>query len=314
MTTDARRQPRIRPAGRSASTVLVAFAALSAAAFVFIAALRSGGSSTPAPELGRADVPTAPTRPGGIITYEVTGKGLFVANGAGETLGTSTFEQLHAEGQVASPTESAVSPDGKWVAGIVRNPDGSVFLGLTSHEQQASKYGGGPRIITQLAGSDDPALVAGGKGPARAVSGVPLVVAWSPDSKMLAFGSITGEPYTLGILRYPEWSQPSIAYSEVSGGYVGELAWSPDGTQLAISTYSMDRLNHSVLIADPNGGNVRILSDGCHITWSPDSQYVAVHRDPGAETGAWVIAAADYADRWAITREVQAFPLTWREV
>jgi Tol biopolymer transport system component len=114
-------------------------------------------------------------------------------------------------------------------------------------------------------------------------------------------------------LRSPASFQPDVQYREVVGGYVGELAWSPDGSKLAISTYTIDRLSHSVLITDPGDGYAPRLLDGCHVTWSPDSAYLAVHRDPGAEPGAWVVSATDAAERWAITREVQAFPLTWLE-
>ena len=288
---------------------LAALAVLGAAGVIgvgFIAALSfDGDSSPPATEVRVPVAPALPAGPGGVITYEVTGRGLFTATGDGSSLGSATYEHLHAEGHVASVVEEAPSPDGKWTAAILRNPSG-VYLTLRGED-------GIQRTVTQLASSDDPALVAGGKGHARAVEGVPLVVAWSPDSQTLAFGSVTGEPYSLGLLSNPGLANPSITYSQVYGGYVGELAWSPDGKLLAISTYSLDRLNHSVLIADPTSGYVRTLIDGCHITWSPDSKYVAVHRDPGPEAGAWVIAATDKSDRWAITREEKAFPLTWRE-
>jgi Tol biopolymer transport system component len=167
------------------------------------------------------------------------------------------------------------------------------------------------RVVYQLAGEFDPQLVAGGKGAARAVEGIPFVVAWSPDSKTFAFGSITGDPYVLGLMRYPGSVQPQLTFAEVTGGYVGELAWSPDGKLLAISTYALDRRNHTVLMADPVSGSIRKLIDGCHITWAPDSKYIAIHRDPGVESGAWVVSATDSEDRWPISREVKAFPLTW---
>ena len=288
---------------------LAALAALGVMAIIavgLVAALSFRGSEpTQTPEVRIPIAPALPAGPGGVITYEVTGKGLFTSTGEGAALGRTTVDQLHAEGLVAAAVDEAPSPDGKWTAAILRNPEG-VFLALRGED-------GVQRIATQLASGDGPALVAGGKGHARAVEGVPLVVAWSPDSKTLAFGSVTGSPYFLGLLSNPGAVNPAITYREVSGGYVGELAWSPDGKNLAISTYSLDRLDHSVLIADPATGYVKTLIDGCHLTWSPDSEYVAVHRDPGPEAGAWVIAAANKSDRWAITREVQAFPLTWRE-
>jgi len=268
-----------------------------------------GDDSADEAAVGAAELaPASSDFPSGVITYEVTGKGLFTATGSGETLGTTTYGQMHSEGHVASPVESAASPDGRLVASVVRDGTG-VFLAVTGRDGAPHSL----NSLTQVAASDDPQLVAGGKGHARAVAGVPLVVAWSPDSSQLAFGSVTGAPYFLGVMSSPSSQFPTVTYAEVSGGYVGELAWSPDGTQLAISTYSMDRLNHSVLLNTPGSALVTRLADGCHITWSPDSDYVAVHRDPGAEAGAWVIAAGDFGDRWAISREAQAFPLTWRQ-
>jgi WD40 repeat protein len=240
----------------------------------------------------------------GVITFEVTGGGLFRAAGDGALLGTTTFEDLHREGHVAAPTDEAVSPDGLSFASIVRMPEG-VFL--------ATSVRGETRTLAQLAGPSDPALVAGGKGHARAVEGVPVVVAWSPDSSQIAYGSITGVPYTLTIAGALHLASPARHFVEVAGGYVGEVAWSPDGRQIAVSTYSLDRLDHTVLIVDARSGAVRRLIDGCHVTWSPDSQYVAVHRDPGAETGAWVVSVGNPLERWPISTEAGAFPLTWRE-
>ena len=286
---------------------LAALAVLGAVGVIgigLIAAPSFNGGGSPPTEVRVPVAPATGDGPGGVITYEVTGRGLFNSTGDGLSLGATTYEHLHSEGAVASAVEEAASPDGKWTAAILRNSSG-VFLTLRGEN-------GVQRIATQLASGDDPQLVAGGKGHARAIEGVPLVVAWSPDSRTLAFGSVTGEPYTLGLLSNVG-TNPAVSYSQVYGGYVGELAWSPDGKLLAISTYSLDRRNHSVLIADPATGYVRTLIDGCHITWSPDSKYVAVHRDPGDEAGAWVIAANDKSDRWAITREEKAFPLTWRE-
>jgi hypothetical protein len=283
---------------------IVAGAAAVACALAVVALLVVARSSQPAqPAVETAVEPRS--FPAGVITYEVTGKGLFTADGGGHPIGTSNYEHLHAEGHVATAVEIAPSPDGSLIAKVVRDEAG-VFLAVTDAQ-------GAQRSLTQLASGDDPQLVAGGKGHARAVQGVPLVVAWSPDSKLLAFGSVTGEPYSLGLMRSPASLQPDVRYREVVGGYVGELAWSPDGSKLAISTYTIDRLSHSVLITDPGYGYAPRLLDGCHVTWSPDSAYLAVHRDPGAEPGAWVVSATDAAERWAITREVQAFPLTWLE-
>ena len=257
-----------------------------------------GTESTPPPTI--APITVAPLAGGGTITYEVTGAGLFTADSSGRSTGVTTYDKLAHDGHVATAQESVPSPNGRDVASIERLPDG-VWLAMTTGPVTSR--------ITQLATTGDPALVAGGKGAARAVDGVPLVMAWSPDSSQLAFGSITGEPYFLSLMRIG--ATPTFNAYEVSGGYVGELAFSPDGHYLAVSTYAMDRKSHTVLILDHSTGRVNRLIDGCHITWSPDSRYVAIHRDPGVEAGAWVVSATDATDRWAISNEAQAFPLTW---
>ena len=107
------------------------------------------------------------------------------------------------------------------------------------------------------------------------------------------------------------WEDPSIAaLIAVRGGYVGELAWASTGEHLAISTYSLDRRNHSVLMLDMATAQVRYLVDGCHLTWSPDGAFLAIHRDPGPEGGAWVVSPAGET-LYAISREEQAFPYAW---
>jgi Tol biopolymer transport system component len=134
------------------------------------------------------------------------------------------------------------------------------------------------------------------------------VVAWSPDSQLVAYGSLIGEPFSLNVAS-PSGLASARALS-VSGGYVGELAWSPDGRYLGISTYTMDRKNHTTFIFDRASGTVRRLIDGCHITWAPDSKYVAVHRDPSPEPGTWVVAV-DGSQRYALSADPTSYPELW---
>jgi hypothetical protein len=258
-----------------AFTVMVAGVFLAGVVAYAVLDVRGGGESAPP----AVSAPAPPPGPAGVITYQIPGQGFYVAKASGEPLGVASEHDIHGVHD-ASATDEVSSPDGKDSARIDRNPTG-VWLAVGAPGAEAS--------IAQLAGPSDPALVAGGKGAAREVEGIPLVVAWSPDSERLAYGSITGEPWSLNVYN-GHGSVPEFQRHQVTGGYVGELAWSPDGQYLAISTYAVDRTSHTVLLLDTRTNRMERLSDGCHLTWSPDSKYLAIHRDPGVESGAWVLS------------------------
>lgn len=259
------------------------------------------GGSEPGGGPPLAPAAAAPRQgPTGLITYEVTGKGFFNARPSGEQLGTASDADLHLVHN-ATEQDRVDAADGLRSARIERS-DAGVSLVASAPGLVDRSFG--------LSGPADPALVNGGKGAARAVAGIPLVVAWSPDSEKLAYGSITGEPYALQIVE--PFGLGRSQFHEVAGGYVGELAWSPDGRYLAISTYSLDRKNHTVFMLDTTRNALAKVSDGCHLTWSPDGKYLAIHRDPGPEAGAWVISP-DGHERYAVSREPGAFPYAWRE-
>ena len=264
-----------------AAIVLIALLALA------IAANRSGPADQASPALAQG--------PHGVVTIEL---------GSGENI------SLTARGlRLPKPRESVdpepieagerwTSPDGRTSVIAVRNASG-VSLSSTA---------AGPGALAWIAGPDGPALVDGGKSPAAAVKGVPLVVAWSPDSTLIAYGSLTGEPFYLNV------GSPSLIDAtrsfDLSGGYVGELVWSPDGRYLGISTYTMDRKNHTTFIFDRQAGTVSRLIDGCHITWSPDSKFVAVHRDPQPEPGTWIVSV-DGNEKYALSTDPTSYPEMW---
>jgi WD40-like Beta Propeller Repeat len=139
-----------------------------------------------------------------------------------------------------------------------------------------------------------------------------LAVAWSPDGSLFAVGPVS-QPYAMYLVQRAEgWGQPvsSFFFEE---GYAGELSWSPDGTQLAISTYSLDRTRHEVYVMDVAAGSApRHLLDGCKIVWSPDGQFVAVKREPHDASGVAAIRV-DTGFHWALNTNPQFVPVVWGE-
>lgn len=269
---------------RRTDRLLLAFAGLAALAAVAIVAIVVWSMLRPGSDTA-----------GGIITY-TTAQGDASVHPNGEP---AVFQGLPGVPVVTrGGVEEFPAPGGVAVAYVEREG---------SNAWLAMRQGGMSERLAQLADESSPPLVNGVKADVSVAGGVPLVVAWSPDSKYLAFGSLTGAPYALHVVERATGSQETYS---VAGGYIGELAWAPDGSRLAISTYSADRRDHTVYALDPSGGAPVRLIDGCHIIWSPDSEHIAIHRDPHREPGAWVIAI-DGSEAYAISNEPTAFPLAW---
>ena len=137
-----------------------------------------------------------------------------------------------------------------------------------------------------------------------------LAVAWSPRGDRFAVGPVS-EPYVMYVvLTEGSWK---LAYSTYTfqEGYAGELAWSPDGAYLAISTYSPDRTQHEVYLMDGDAdGAPRHVLDGCKIVWSPDGKFIAVKREPHDSTGIAAIRV-DTGFHWSVTTHPDYYPLSW---
>ena len=80
--------------------------------------------------------------------------------------------------------------------------------------------------------------------------------------------------------------------------------------RLAISTYEIDRSNHTVLLFDPQRMSVSRLIDGCAIVWAPDAAFLAIHREPSVASGIW-ITSPDGETQMEATADELAFPIAW---
>lgn len=245
---------------------------------------------------------TAARQPSGVITYRVDDHLTSVRADAPE-------EALPAPVVSERPRPAYAPEDGE---AVYPSPDGEAEVRVQRDETGTylEVYVADTRVsTTMIAGPDDPEAVVGSKIAARAVEGVPLAVAWSPDNRHIAFGSLWGDPFFLGIIRVGSWT---VSYLPVEGGYVGELAWSPSGDLLGVSTYELDRHDHTVLLFNPVTFVAERLMDGCVITWSPDGDFIAFHREPAVEPGVWIASVRDDL-LIPVTRDEAAFPVAWTD-
>jgi WD40 repeat protein len=240
----------------------------------------------------------APAAPGGVLTYVRDGQYISIpVDDPGAPLVSAAIGPEDHSSAHHRPT-TAASPDGRYQANIVSDDQGTrIEVSAGGHIVQTI-------LIASAEGVD---LVANPKSLARAVEGVPLAIAWSPDSKYLAYGSIIGAPWTLHLFSTSTWA--SVQY-EVEGGYVGELAWSPDSARLAISTYELERTNHTVLVLDTRANDVERLIGGCIVVWSPDGNFVAVRREPLEEPGVWIAPIED-GSQIRVTADTKSYPVAW---
>ncbi len=235
--------------------------------------------------------------PSGIINYAgVSGEHSVLAGGRAADYRAVTEPLV---------VQSIIPLEGPWPA---RSGGASAYLESEGDDRwMAVRDASGAHRVAQVSGPGDPPLVAGTKGEARSASGVPLVASWSPDGALLAFGSVTGFPFTLNIASAESTSARPY---EVGNDYVGEAVWSPDGRYLAVSSYSIDRSHHTIFIWDRLTKGLRQLIDGCHIIWSPDSSYLVVHRDPYEQPGVSVVSI-DGTYVHSLSDDPNGFPSAW---
>lgn len=194
------------------------------------------------------------------------------------------------------------SPDGGAVAFVKDTDEGAWLI-----SRLMVREGGRTREVAQIGGGDWPRLVGGDKAGARSQDGVPLLIAWSPDGQTLAWGSVIQPPYNLHLADRQTLANRSLP---LEGGYAGELAWSPDGRYLAISTYAENRTDHTVLVLDTVVDEFpRRVAKGCVMVWSPDSRHLALHGEPKAQPGLWIVDSDGNSRR--IIDRLGVAPFAW---
>jgi Tol biopolymer transport system component len=236
-----------------------------------------------------------------INSFEWFGDALLVSESAGVSTDIRVIGMSGAASTVAS-FDTVVpyfhpSTDGQTFAFAASDPDGWRLLTIDA--------AGGEVVDRGAMGSDGPGGVPvpdppdGGKGP--------MYIAWSPEGSRLAFGGGFEPPYTMTVV---DLSSGGVARTEFASGYPGEMRWSPDGTQLAVSTYDVERTHHETWVVDPAVGAGVHLMNGCIIVWSPDSRFLAVH---GEDVPGIAIVETATGARMQLTANSTDTPLLWTE-
>jgi dipeptidyl aminopeptidase/acylaminoacyl peptidase len=129
-------------------------------------------------------------------------------------------------------------------------------------------------------------------------------LAWGPDGRSIAYAaepgdgqygaSVSADPTGLFVIR--SGGEPEHVSGQLG---VGDTAWSPDGTKLALELRAGDRSPLAVVAIDGSGGWVLDVGPGVGgptpMVWSPDGDRIAYTRgptDPGKDDlELWTIGA-----------------------
>jgi dipeptidyl aminopeptidase/acylaminoacyl peptidase len=207
---------------------------------------------------------------------------------------------IHAMFNVRTFQQAVISPDGKsvaWVESISEpggapSPNSAIYVAELSAPEKA-------RRITGSSGAD--------------VNREEHDVAWSPDSKRLAFLSDAATPGQLQLFTSDAAGSAARQLTHLKG-FCASPGWSPDGKSIAIlftenapraagplqaetrdeGEVKVDTYEERLTIVDPSAAKVRQVSPAdmyvYEFDWSPDSKQLAVTAAHGNGDDNWYVA------------------------
>ncbi|HTZ89561.1 MAG TPA: S9 family peptidase [Alloacidobacterium sp.] len=195
---------------------------------------------------------------------------------------------------VRAPRQTAISPDSQWVAWVVRSQEGGSEIDAAPLDNPSAVH-----HITACEGSD---------------KGSENEIAWSPDSKKLAFFSNCNSEHQQGLyLSEPGSNTPAHRLAALDG-YADSPQWSPDGKFIGLlyvegatrpsgalaamkppsGVIGVEGLEiQRVAAVDAASGDLnQVTPANLHVyefNWSPDSKKLAyVAAPPPGENNWWV--------------------------
>ncbi len=163
-----------------------------------------------------------------------------------------------------------ISPDGRYIAVFTQRD----LFGLDLYLADAESG----KVLKTLASSESDARY-------DVLNFIDSAGTWSPDSRSFAFVVERGGQDAVAIVDVPSARLAKILPLGQVKGAAG-LAWSPDGSRIALSG-TEDGLRDLYLL-DPATGGLERLTSGWHTklepAWSPDGKSLAFATDSGAHT------------------------------